>query len=172
MRPGRFRSCRRCVSPKLAVELPGNTHLLNAFRNEAFRSHGSLRRDCGALPSRFWPASLQHGRLIGHLAVVLECIGDYALVHSPIRHSLGIDPASPGQALSIDFIEAKSSSKADVSMRRLRGEDMGYLIDKTYGEVPINARQSIWLLKGSNCRRILALPAGRDDHRLVCECRS
>jgi hypothetical protein len=27
------------------------------------------------LPSRFWPASLPPGRLIGHLAVVLECIG-------------------------------------------------------------------------------------------------
>ncbi len=26
------------------------------------------------LPSRFWPASLPHGRLICHLAVVLECI--------------------------------------------------------------------------------------------------
>ena len=27
------------------------------------------------LPSRFWPASLPHCRLIRHLAVVLECIG-------------------------------------------------------------------------------------------------
>src|SRR6266700_7985075 len=32
------------------------------------------------LPSRFWPASLPHGRLIGHLAVVLECIGDSSLI--------------------------------------------------------------------------------------------
>jgi hypothetical protein len=28
------------------------------------------------LPSRFWSASLPHGRLIGHLAIVLERIGD------------------------------------------------------------------------------------------------
>ena len=28
------------------------------------------------LPSWFWPISLPHGRLIGHLAVVIECIGD------------------------------------------------------------------------------------------------
>jgi len=27
------------------------------------------------LPSRFWSASLPHGRLIGHLAIFLKCIG-------------------------------------------------------------------------------------------------
>ena len=41
-----------------------------------------FRRDCGASPSRFWPASLQHGRLIGHLAVVHECIDDDALTET------------------------------------------------------------------------------------------
>jgi hypothetical protein len=71
----------RASAGRLACcELRSKTHLsVNAFRISALDPVVLSGVIAVLLSSRFWPASLPHGRLIGHLAVVLECLGDKSL---------------------------------------------------------------------------------------------